>query len=76
MYFLMSEDSDTPILVYNAKLYGNDREEWIPPVDDAESLKEENRKLKKQLRKEKQKNKDLKKKLEEARALAPILINE
>ena len=72
----MSEDSDTPIFVQDIKRYAKDREEWIPPSDDAESLREENRKLKRQLQKEKQKNKDLKKKLEEARALAPILINE
>ena len=72
----MSEDSDTPLFAYDAKYYVKDREEWIPPLDDADSLREENRKLKKQLRSEKLKNEKLRKQLEEARALAPVLINE
>ena len=86
----MSEDSDTPLFAYDAKYYVEDRKEWIPPVDDVEILREKNEKLSKQLRNgklkneklrmelrsEKLKNEKLRKQLEEARALAPVLINE
>ena len=72
----MSEDSDTPVFVFNTKDYVKDREEWKPPLDDVDSLKEENKKLKKLLRNAKQQVATLKKQLKEARALAPVLIDE
>ena len=72
----MSEDSDTPVFVFNTKDYVKDREDWKPPLDDADSLREENKKLKKLLRNAKQQVATLKKQLKEAQALAPILIDE
>ena len=50
----MSEDSDTPVFVYNTKDYVKDREEWIPADDEEEeqnmSIKNKKKSLKRKTR--------------------------
>ena len=99
----MSEDSDTPVFVQDAKYYIKDREEWLPS-DDEESedqymvIKNTDKAIKRKTRKElihdlvfykhvserkseqikklEKKLKILQKQIEEAKELAPVIIDE